>query len=141
VPLTQHARALADSQPDPRPVFDRVFEQLTSLFEIVAGVKEAIDLAAVFGPLFDLVEVAMVRDERVISLFVGPMRHTQLIDCSGFPSFAQEHFVLDEYPPILKPHRPVSITDEMPATKTRGDSARRLIGYENERVPGCAKPR
>jgi hypothetical protein len=83
-PLPQHARALADSHSDPRPEFDRVFEQLTSLFEIGAGVKEAIDLAAVFGPLSELVEVAMVRDERVIcfllgpiSLF-GPIRHVSL---------------------------------------------------------------
>jgi hypothetical protein len=72
-PLPQHARALADSQSDPRPVFDRVFEHLTSLFKIVAGVNEAIDLAAVFGPIFDLVEVAMVRDERVICFLLGPI--------------------------------------------------------------------
>src|ERR1700691_4953002 len=42
------------------------------LVEIVAGIKQALDLRAVLGPLFDLVEVAIVRAQRVVSFFAGP---------------------------------------------------------------------
>jgi hypothetical protein len=63
--LLQHARPLPDREPDPRPVFDCYIEQLTSLVEIVAGVKHALDLRAVLGPLFELVEIAIVRIERI----------------------------------------------------------------------------
>jgi hypothetical protein len=41
-------------------MLDGIGEQLTSLFEIVAGVEQAVDLRALFGPLFNLVEIAIV---------------------------------------------------------------------------------
>jgi hypothetical protein len=34
-----------------------------------------LDLGAVFRPLLDLVEVAVVRDQRFVRLFVGPFAH------------------------------------------------------------------
>jgi hypothetical protein len=54
-------------------VSDSRSEQLARLFEIVAGMKKPRDLRAVLGPLFELVEVAIVREQRVVSLFVGPI--------------------------------------------------------------------
>lgn len=38
-------------------------EQFTSLFKIIAGIEQAIDLCAVFGPFFDLVEIASIGKE------------------------------------------------------------------------------
>jgi len=54
-----------------------IVEQLTSLFETVAGVKEVVDLHAVLRLLLDLIEiamigVAMIGVEWVITFFVGP---------------------------------------------------------------------
>jgi hypothetical protein len=56
-------------------MLDCLVEELTSLFEIVAGVKEAVDLHAVLRPLLDLVEIAVIGVKRVISFFVGPVAH------------------------------------------------------------------
>jgi hypothetical protein len=53
-------------------VFDCFGEQITSLVEIVAGVKKALDLSAVLGPLFELVEIAIVREKRIVGLLVRP---------------------------------------------------------------------
>jgi len=54
-------------------VLDRGGEQPASLVEIIAGVKEALDLRAVLGPLLNLVEIAIVREERIVGLLVGPI--------------------------------------------------------------------
>ena len=67
----QHPRPLADGQPDLRPVLDCRREYVARLVEIVAGVQHAIDLAAVFRPLLDLVEAAVVRAEWVVGLLLG----------------------------------------------------------------------
>jgi hypothetical protein len=53
---------------------DRLREDLPRLIQIVAGVEHVIDLGPVFRPLLDLVEVAVVRDRRVVGLFLGPVR-------------------------------------------------------------------
>ena len=45
-----------------------------SMFRVPAydpGIQHVIDLRAVLGPLLDLVEIAMVRDQRVVGLFGG----------------------------------------------------------------------
>jgi hypothetical protein len=47
-PLLQRARPLRDRKPDPRPMLDGLSELLTSLFAIVAGVKQA----STFAPSF-----------------------------------------------------------------------------------------
>jgi hypothetical protein len=43
------------------------------LFGVIAGVKRIGDVQAVFGPLFDLVEIAIVGDESIISFLAGPI--------------------------------------------------------------------
>ena len=70
-PLLQHPRSLPDGQPYPWPVLDGFSEDVTRLVEIAAGVQHAIDLAAVFRPLLDLVEAAVVRAEWVVGLLLG----------------------------------------------------------------------
>jgi hypothetical protein len=70
-PLLEYSRPLPDREPDPRPTLDRVGEQLTSLFQIVADIKEAVDLRAVLGPLLNLVKGVIVRAQRVVGLFGG----------------------------------------------------------------------
>jgi hypothetical protein len=68
-PLLEHPRPPPDGEPDPRPMLDRLGEQLTSFFQVVACVKQALDLRTVLSPLFDLVEIAIVGIERVLGLF------------------------------------------------------------------------
>jgi hypothetical protein len=41
----------------------------------LAGIQQTIDLRAIFGPLLDLVEIAVVRLERVVSFLVGLIIH------------------------------------------------------------------
>jgi hypothetical protein len=41
--------------------------------EVAAGERRAIDLRAILRPLLDLVEITIVRDERIIGLFIGPV--------------------------------------------------------------------
>jgi hypothetical protein len=66
-------------------MLDRFGEQLTGLVEIVAGVKEALDLRAVLRPLLDLVEITIVRAQWVVSLFVGPPRHSKFVPAVQSP--------------------------------------------------------
>jgi hypothetical protein len=54
-------------------MLDRFGEQLASLVEIVAGVKEAIDFRAVLGPLLELVEIPIVREMRIVCFLVRPI--------------------------------------------------------------------
>jgi len=65
-PLLEYSPPLPDRKPDPRPMLDRFGEQLASLVEIVAGVKEAIDFRAVLGPLLELVEIPIVREMKIV---------------------------------------------------------------------------
>jgi hypothetical protein len=58
---------------DSRPVLDGLCEYRTGFVEIAAGVEQPIDFSAVFGPLFDLVEIAIIRVERVVGFFIGPI--------------------------------------------------------------------
>src|SRR6516225_6529558 len=72
-PSLQNARSLADRYPDPRQVLDGVSKDFLRLAKIIADIEQAIDFHAVAGPLLDLVEIAMVRDQQVVSLFVRPV--------------------------------------------------------------------
>ena len=75
-------------------MLDRFGEQLTSLVEIVAGIEQPLDLRAVLGPLFELVEITIVRAQRVISVSSSdPMRHayslspfSRLVEFTDAPS-------------------------------------------------------
>jgi hypothetical protein len=69
-------------------MLDRVGEQLTSPFEIVAGVKEPIDLRAVLGPLLDLVVITFVREQRFVQtiadgLNARPFRRRRAVNGRG----------------------------------------------------------
>ena len=46
-----------NGQPDPRPILDRRGQDFPRLVQATAGVEHPIDLAAVFGPILNLVEV------------------------------------------------------------------------------------
>ena len=59
-PLVQDPHALADGQPDARPVLDRSLEDAARLVEIVASIEHPVGFAAVLGPLLDLVIIAVV---------------------------------------------------------------------------------
>ena len=69
-PPLQNARSLPDRYPNRRPVLDGVGKDFLRLAKIIAGIKQAIDFHAVLRPLFDLVEIATVRDQRVASGFL-----------------------------------------------------------------------
>ena len=43
-------------------MFDRRHEDRLRLIQVAAGMQHVVDLRAVFGPLLDLVEIAVVRD-------------------------------------------------------------------------------
>ena len=64
--LLEHAGPL----PDPRPVLGHAVEDATGLIEATAGEHQLGDTLAVFAPLLDLVEVAPVSIDRIVSLFV-----------------------------------------------------------------------
>jgi hypothetical protein len=84
--MLQHARPLSDSQLDTRPVLDGRDKDFSRLVEVVAGAQQGIDMHAVSAPRFDLVEVAPVGVDRIVSLFVGPIAHTPWrADPSGRP--------------------------------------------------------
>jgi hypothetical protein len=72
-PLLQHFCSLPDAQPYSRPVLDGRRENLVRLVETAAGIEEAINFRAVFRPLLDFVEIALVRVERIVSLFDSPI--------------------------------------------------------------------
>jgi hypothetical protein len=54
-------------------MLDRRREQCPRLVQAAAGKQHTLDLAAVLGPFLDLVEVAVVRVDRVVNLFVRPI--------------------------------------------------------------------
>ena len=86
-PLLQHVRPLPDSQSDSLPMLDRRREDLARLVEIVAGVQHVVDLGAVLGPFLDLIEIAVVRDQWLVSLVVGPFA-----DCA--PAAWNQHIIV-----------------------------------------------
>jgi hypothetical protein len=58
---------------DPSPVLDSGAEYLLRLFEVIARVQQSVEFGAVLGPLFDFVEITIVRHERIVSRLVGPI--------------------------------------------------------------------
>jgi hypothetical protein len=87
-PLVYYSRSLPDGQPDPRPMLYCLCKNVPSFVEIIAGIKQAIDLHAIARPFFDFVEVAHIGDSRVLSFFVGPIaRHF----IKGLDAFQGQH--------------------------------------------------
>src|SRR6516165_7172833 len=76
-PLLKHACPLPDCQPDSRSVLYRLCKNVPRFVEIIAGIQQPVDLRTVFGPLLQLVKIAVVRIERIVCLFVGPIVHAQ----------------------------------------------------------------
>ena len=75
--LIQYPCSLSDGHPDPWPVLYCLCKNVPRFIEIIAGIQQAIDLRTIFGPLLDLVKIAVVRTERVGGLLVGPIIHAQ----------------------------------------------------------------
>ena len=65
-PSLQNARLLPDRYPDPRPVLDGVGKDFLRIAKPIAGIKQAIDSHAVPRPLLDLVEIAIIRAQRIV---------------------------------------------------------------------------
>jgi hypothetical protein len=75
-PLLQDARPLPYGQPYPGQMLDRRGEDLRRLVEVAPGINHALDPGAFLGLLLDLVVVVVVREKRLVGLFVGPVpRH------------------------------------------------------------------
>lgn len=74
-PTVQHVRLLAYGKSNSLPMLYRLGKDVPRLFEVVAGVSEAINLRSVFGPFLDPVVVTLVGDDWV-SGFIGRLRHT-----------------------------------------------------------------
>jgi hypothetical protein len=93
-PLIQHSRPLPNGQSDPPPVLNRLCEDISCLVEIVAAVQQTVDLRAVLCPLLDLVEVADIRNQRVIGFFVGPIAHQHCVYFGRGPAILKRRKVI-----------------------------------------------
>jgi hypothetical protein len=72
-PLLQHARPLSDGQPDARPVPDHGGKDRVGTINAATGIQQIDNAQAIPRPLLNLVEVAGVRNQRVVGLLVGPV--------------------------------------------------------------------
>ena len=68
-------------------------EDAAGLIQAAAGEQQLGDLLPVARPLLDLVEVAPVGVDRIVSLFVGPVAHYTVADL---------HYLID-YPLSIRP--------------------------------------
>jgi hypothetical protein len=75
-PPLKHATSLPDRQPRPWALPDEIGEDRPRLVETAAGEQHALDPLLVLGPELDLVEIPVIRDQRLVSLFVGPLGHS-----------------------------------------------------------------
>ena len=71
-PPSQNMRSLPDRYPDLRPVLDGVGKDFLRLAKTIAGIKQAMELvrAILPRPLLDLLEIAIIRAQRIVGLFV-----------------------------------------------------------------------
>jgi hypothetical protein len=81
-------------QPSPGRTW-RGVEDLPRLIQAAAGVQHAVNLGPVLHPLLDLVVIAVVRNQRFVCFFVGPIRQgRRRLACGGAlsdttPAFAR----------------------------------------------------
>jgi hypothetical protein len=87
----QNARSLPDRYPNPRPVLDGVGKDFLRLAKIIVGMKQAIDSHAIPRPLLDLVEVADVRNQRVVGFFVWLVVHVRRTSSHGMFRYIQRN--------------------------------------------------
>src|SRR5215831_149568 len=90
-PPFEYPRSLPDGQVDPRPVLDPLREDIPCLVEVVAGIEQAIYLRAIPRPFFDLVEVADVRNQRVVGFFVWLVVHVRRTSSHGMFRYIQRN--------------------------------------------------
>jgi hypothetical protein len=72
-------------------VLDGVGKDFLRLAKIIAGVKQAIDSQAVPRPLLDFVEVADVRNQRVVGFFVWLVVHVRRTSSYGMFRYIQRN--------------------------------------------------
>jgi hypothetical protein len=58
-------------------------EDFPRLIETAAGIEHVFDLGAVFRPLLDFVKVTVVRNQRLVRLFVGPFASHGMVGFFG----------------------------------------------------------
>ena len=75
-PPFEHPRPLPRGYSGARAYPDVVGEDGARFVEVTAGTQHAGDALFVPGPKLDLVEVAIVRNQRVVGFFVGPVAHS-----------------------------------------------------------------
>ena len=68
--VLEHARSLPDGQPDARPMLGHTFEDAAGFVQAAAREHHLGDPLPVARPLLDLVEVAPVGVDRIVSFFV-----------------------------------------------------------------------
>jgi hypothetical protein len=108
----QNARSLPDRYPDPRPVLDGVDKDFLRFAKIIAGMKQAIDSHAVPRPLLDLVEVADVRNQRVVGFFVWLVVHVRRTSSHGTFRYIQRARQVIRAPVrLLRPSQPIMLVD------------------------------
>ena len=83
-PLVHYPHALADHQPDGRPVLGGALEDAARLVKVIVGVEHQLDPQPVFALLLDFVEVAAVGVVQIAGLFVGPVAHKRRLRCTPF---------------------------------------------------------
>lgn len=64
---------MPDGQPRSRSPLDEPREDRPSLVKIVASEQHFFDVQSVLAPFLDLVEIALVRVERVVGFLMGPI--------------------------------------------------------------------
>ena len=64
--------------PDAQPALGGALEYPARVVETIAGVEHQFNPQPVARPLLDLVEVAVVRDQRLVGFFVRPIAHCDL---------------------------------------------------------------
>ena len=88
-PLVQHARSLADGHADPRPMLCPTIEDAFGLVQAAAREQHLSYALTVSAPLVDLVEIAMIGDQGLVSFFVGPVAHC-IVSGFGRPLFGSQ---------------------------------------------------
>jgi hypothetical protein len=83
-PLLQRTRPLPDGHADTRSVLGPAVKDPLGLFQAAAGEQQFGYALTVARPLLDLVEVAVVRNQRLVGFFVGPIIHSALPGKSTF---------------------------------------------------------